>query len=321
MSRRQLAALATLVAAALLGPGRPYVHGHGGGHGGPGGYGGYGGYGFHGYHGFGYGGYGYGGYGYRGFGYGYPGFGYGGFGYGPGYGLGYGLGYGGLGYGRFGYGGWYPGYGGYGYGGYGYGGGCSAYGGYGGLGYSGISGGLAPIPYGLVPTSGITTDPGTSVGGSSLLVSRTGGGSRYVDYYDRGPALPQPSLIASGTPPAAGPYIDYYAHNSRPQAPAGIERDSRIQTVALRPDNKARVRVRLPAQASLWVNGQSLDATGPEREYVSARLPADEVRTVRLKASWSENGRVFEESIDARIRANQTTQVTFGTAVATGDSR
>jgi uncharacterized protein (TIGR03000 family) len=279
---------------------------HGGGHGGHGGYGGfghggYGGFGYGGFHGFGFGGYR--GFGYGGFGYG--GFGLGGFGLG-GLGLG-GFGYGGLGYGGFGYGG--LGFGGLGYGGFGYGGlgyGGFGYGGYGGYGYGGCEcGNLYPIGY-------------NGIGGSfpaangSPLPGYVGNGPRYVDYYTRRAELtPGPALTANSSG-RRGRYVDYYARTAEP----GATTPNRYRTLAQIADNKALLRVHLPTDAILWLNGQRMTQTGAEREFLSPELEEGATYRYQVKARWQKDGHTVEQTIPVEVHANKTATVHFRTPPA-----
>jgi uncharacterized protein (TIGR03000 family) len=297
MSRFRFRIWAVLLSTIFLAAMTPAVYSHGG-HGGFGhaGHHGFGYGGYHGYHGFGYGP------GYRGFGFGYPffggfgypGFGFGGLGYGLydfgglGYGLygfsglGYGLfGLGGLGYGGLGYGG--LGFGGLGYGGYGYGGffsacNCccpSAYPYYGGT-YS-LYGGSIPVP-----VYGGGTAPANS-GSDPLPMPRgVSWSSRYVDYYARNANT-------------ATRYVDYYARNAGRTA-----------------ENKALLHVSLPADAELWLNGKRMGRTGPERDFISPQLQEGETYTYEIKARWTQDGRPQEETIEAKVRANKTTNVRLG---------
>lgn len=257
---------------------------HGGGHGGHGGYGGFG-------HG-GYGGFGYGGY--RGFGYGgYRGFGYGGFGYGGlglggfglgGFGLG-GFGYGG-GYGGFGYGGGYGGYPGFGFGGYGYGGcGCgSLY----SAGYNGIGGSF--------PAANASPYPG--------YVSNS---PPYLDYYTRRvEPTPGAALAANGSG-HRGRYVDYYTRSAEPAAAT----PNRYRTLAHMADNKALLRVHLPADAILWLNGQRMTQTGAEREFISPELEEGATYRYQVKARWQKNGHAVEQTIRVEVHANKTATVHF----------
>jgi uncharacterized protein (TIGR03000 family) len=250
--------------------------GHGGGHGGFG----HGGFGFGGYRGFGYGGFGLGGFGYGGFGLG--GFGYGGFGYaGLGYG-GFGYGYPGFGYGGYGYGG-YPGFG---YGGYGYNGCSCLYSpGYGGIGGSFSAGNVSPSP------------------------DYVGNGPRYVDYYTRRTEPAPQSALASNDSGRRALYVDYYTRNAEPTETT----PNRYRTVARITDNKARLRIRLPAEAILWLDGQRMTQTGAEREFLSPELEGGVTYRYEVKARWQKEGRAVEQTIPVEVRANQTSTVHFRT--------
>lgn len=315
MPRFPFSAAAALVLTLLLWALVPAAHGHhgGGGHGGFG-YGGHHGFGYggyhHGFHGYGYG-YGYRGFGFGGFGYpffggfGYPGFGFGGLGYGM-YGLG-GLGYGGLGYGGLGYGG--LGFGGLGYGGLGYGGLGFGGLGYGGLGFRGFGsrgygyGGcncccLSAYPsYGgsAYPIYGGGTVPAAGGGGTLPMPRGVSSASRYVEYYARNSNPVPATATASNT--SASRYVDYYARNGAPTA-----------------ENKALLRVSLPADAELWLNGKRMTRTGAEREFITPQLQEGETYAYQVKARWTQDGKPLEETIEVKVRANKTTNVALGTS-------
>jgi uncharacterized protein (TIGR03000 family) len=292
----------------------PAAHGHGGGHGGGGhGGGGHGGIGYGGYHhGFGYGGFsGFHGFGYRGFGFsgfGYPGFGFSGFsgfgfsGFGFGFsglgGLGFGglgfsgLGFSGLGFSGFGYGG--LGFGGLGYGGLGYGG--YGYGGYGGFYPAGNGGCLNAYPVyggyspgyggGAPPTDGSTPLP---------MPNSVSSASRYVDYYARNTSQTTQSVTVSNTAPTR--YADYYARNATPAA-----------------NNKARLHVTLPADAELWLNGKRTHRNGVERDFITPQLKQGQTYAYQVKARWTQDGKPLEETVEVKVRANKTTNVTLGSS-------
>jgi uncharacterized protein (TIGR03000 family) len=262
--------------------------GHGGGHGGFGGHPGFGfgghpGFGFGGFRGFGFGGFGLGGFGSPFFGgFGYPGFGFGGLGMS---GLG-GLGFGGLGM---------SGLGGLGFGGMGYGGM-----GYGGMGYGGYGGFFPdcscyyPSPYSPngagVPANGGGSVPATDGSNSLPMPKAANARPRYVDYYARNTTPAAPSAAASGISQAR--YVDYYARNT---------------------DNKARLHVRLPANAELWLNGQRMKGTGPERDFITPPLKEGTTYAYQVKARWTQDGQPSEDTIEVKVRANKAATVRLGT--------
>ena len=295
----------TLSLAAVLVAAVPALAGHGGGHGG-GGHGGYhAGFGHGGYHGgFGYRGFGYGGFGLGGFGlygFGYGGFGLGGLGYG-GFGLG-GLGFGGLGLGGLGYGG--LGYGGLGYGGFGLGG----YG-YGGMGYGGYGFGgsfcgcdmLYPAGYGnSVPFYGNTGNNSSMPGAPAPGGNGYGFRSRYVDYYARSEGPIKPEATSDGSRPRPR-YIDYYARNANAA-------------------NRARLHVRLPEGAQLWLNGQPTTSRGAERDFLSPELDAEGTYLYQVKARGVQGGRAVERVAQIKVRANETTTIHFAPATLMAEAR
>jgi len=77
-----------------------------------------------------------------------------------------------------------------------------------------------------------------------------------------------------------------------------------------KPDQKrpARIRVRLPADATLLINGQKTTATGAVREFETPELDPDQVYTYLLLARWTE-GRIMVEK-RLRVRTLSGTRVT-----------
>ncbi len=88
-------------------------------------------------------------------------------------------------------------------------------------------------------------------------------------------------------------YVDYYARNAY---------------------NKARLHVRLPANAELWLNGQRMKGTGPEREFITPPLKEGQSYSYRVKARWTRDGQPSEETIEVKVRANKATSVRLGTS-------
>jgi uncharacterized protein (TIGR03000 family) len=301
--------IATFLLTIFLWANVPSAYGHGGGdgHGGGGHGGGHGGFGFGGHPGFGFGGH-------PGFGFGgHPGFGFGGF---RGFGFGgFGLGgfgspfFGGFGYPGFGFGGFgMSGLGGLGFGGLGMNGlGGLGFGGmgYGGMGYGGYGGFFPPCscyypitysPNGAgVPVNGGGAGPTTDGNNPLPMPKAVNARPRYVDYYARNTTPAAPSAVASGISQAR--YVDYYARKAAPSA-----------------DNKARLHVRLPANAELWLNGQRMRRTGPERDFVTPPLKEGETYTYQVKARWTQDGQPLEETIEVKVRANKAATVRLGTS-------
>jgi uncharacterized protein (TIGR03000 family) len=118
---------------------------------------------------------------------------------------------------------------------------------------------------------------------------------RYVDYYARNTTPDAAPAIASGISQTR--YVDYYARSARPSA-----------------DNKARLHVSLPADAELWLNGQRMKGTGPERDLITPQLKGGETYAYRVKARWTQDGHPSEETIEVKVRANEATTVRLGTS-------
>jgi uncharacterized protein (TIGR03000 family) len=76
----------------------------------------------------------------------------------------------------------------------------------------------------------------------------------------------------------------------------------------------AKVTVRLPADAKLWVDGKPTKQTGPVREFVTPpMLRAGLIYRYTFKAEWTENGRTVTQERPAQVRATGSTNVNFTT--------
>lgn len=247
-------------------------HGHGGGHG-DGGHGGGSGGGDHGAgaHGGGYHG---GGYGHAWSGdHGGSGRGWGGYGHDSRAWGGYGRGWGGYGYGRdsgyrgygrgWGYGGYWPYYSGLGLGAYS--GWPAYYGGYSSYYYS---------PSYYVPRSsyGLSTYPYDA-----------------QDYPNAGYTYDQPAPTTAYQPAPTTAYEGPY--------PEAATEQSSVDA------NAAVVRVRVPADATLWFENERTRQTGPVREFVTPPLTPGSEYTYHIRAQGTQDGRPVESSRDVLIRA------------------
>jgi uncharacterized protein (TIGR03000 family) len=78
-----------------------------------------------------------------------------------------------------------------------------------------------------------------------------------------------------------------------------------------KPDQKlpARIRVRLPANAEITINGKKTTSTGSVREYETPLLEPDRVYGYLVKAKWLEDGITVEKSL--RVRALSGNRVTI----------
>jgi uncharacterized protein (TIGR03000 family) len=74
----------------------------------------------------------------------------------------------------------------------------------------------------------------------------------------------------------------------------------------------ARVTVRLPANARLFVNGQPTQQTGTVREFVTPSiLRARLTYRYDFRAEWSQDGRVVARDLPAFVRGTGSTEVDF----------
>jgi uncharacterized protein (TIGR03000 family) len=81
-------------------------------------------------------------------------------------------------------------------------------------------------------------------------------------------------------------------------------------------DNRARVRVLLPADARLWVNGAAMTQTGPERTFTTPVLTPGEAHRYEIKAQWLQGGKPVEQALEVEVRANKATTVDFNALLA-----
>ena len=73
--------------------------------------------------------------------------------------------------------------------------------------------------------------------------------------------------------------------------------------------NKARLLLRVPADAVVRLNGQRMRANGEEREYLSPELEEGETYVYDIQVTWTQEGQKREESRQVKVVANRTTSV------------
>ncbi|HEY7310786.1 MAG TPA: TIGR03000 domain-containing protein [Gemmataceae bacterium] len=126
----------------------------------------------------------------------------------------------------------------------------------------------------------------TSGGGSSSLV-RTSGTSA--------PAYAAPSRGSDSRP-------SYYSEDySGPEGPTN------------EPSKVAYIRVRVPANAVIWINDQKRTQTGTVRDFVTPALDPDHIYVYNVKARWTEEGGINVEKT-LRVRTISGTRVTVNFA-------
>src|SRR5256885_12981359 len=74
----------------------------------------------------------------------------------------------------------------------------------------------------------------------------------------------------------------------------------------------ARITVRLPAEAKLWVDGRPTKQTGPVREFVTPPvLRAGWTYRYTFRAGWAQDGRAVVRERPVPVRATGASEVDF----------
>ncbi len=166
-------------------------------------------------------------------------------------------------------------------------------------------GGLPPmnvpsVPYDYAPPSAVgfgadcKCGPGGVTGGPFTMPGLPQLGETY-------PTIPSPGLPM---PPRTMP--DGFDNPARP-APA----DRSFKVPADDDTSRGRVRVRLPADAKLFVEGRPLSVTDGERTFVTPPLPADREAVYTFKVEYTRDGDTVSHSRKVKVKAGATTVVDF----------
>jgi uncharacterized protein (TIGR03000 family) len=73
----------------------------------------------------------------------------------------------------------------------------------------------------------------------------------------------------------------------------------------------ATVEVRVPPDAQVWFDGNPTTQTGELRTYASPPLPSDKAFHYDVRARWTDNGRVVDQTRSVEVRAGRRTTVDF----------
>jgi uncharacterized protein (TIGR03000 family) len=140
-------------------------------------------------------------------------------------------------------------------------------------------------------------------------------GVYYVPYY---PANPAPTSVAApGSQPSANGQkatVSAQAYAAPPsdseQRPSYYSEDyAGPQGPSGEPSKVAYIRVRVPANAELWINNEKRTQRGTVREFVTPALDPDSVYVYNVKARWIEEGGI-EVQKTLRVRTISGTRVT-----------
>jgi uncharacterized protein (TIGR03000 family) len=77
--------------------------------------------------------------------------------------------------------------------------------------------------------------------------------------------------------------------------------------------NVAKLDVRVPADAEVWVEGHKTAQTGPDRVYLSPPLEPGREYLYDVRARWTEGEKPVDRTQTVRVRAGQRLPVAFAT--------
>jgi uncharacterized protein (TIGR03000 family) len=153
--------------------------------------------------------------------------------------------------------------------------------------------------------------------GVVLLMAMTGGPEMAVaqtpSYTEGGIPTPGDSSWLSnyresagrvGPAPVAPPPSPVPAAQSRSVAPAA-------QTPLDRDDRAARIRVRVPAGAEVWIDGTKTSQQGEDRRFVSPALEPGKEYYYDLHVVWGDGRRTFDENRRVVLHAGDLVNLDF----------
>lgn len=91
-------------------------------------------------------------------------------------------------------------------------------------------------------------------------------------------------------------------------------------TYAPRPDDRARIWLRLPGDAEVWFEGVKTKQTGTLRYYFSPPLAADRKYSYQIQARWSKDGEPVEWKKRIEVRAGDAIRLDLDMASAERNS-
>jgi uncharacterized protein (TIGR03000 family) len=128
---------------------------------------------------------------------------------------------------------------------------------------------------------------------------RGSGGSYDSDFGDPtyGPYGYTPGAYDNARPTSR--YIPSYSY----ARPAARSARMQLQPVPSADDRTVQVRVRVPAGAKLWFNGEATVQRGEVRHFESPALQPGESYYYDLRATWQKDGKTVERTRHLRVRA------------------
>jgi uncharacterized protein (TIGR03000 family) len=134
-------------------------------------------------------------------------------------------------------------------------------------------------------------------------------------YYDRPTQYPRfvPAPPTTGSPPSVRSPSDIDPVDSWPFP---FFRFFARETASVPPATKeapARIVVKLPADAALWVSGDFTTKTGPLREFNSPPLIVGQKSWYVLRARWYEGDKDVEQTRKVAVTGGETSRVDFTT--------
>jgi uncharacterized protein (TIGR03000 family) len=82
-------------------------------------------------------------------------------------------------------------------------------------------------------------------------------------------------------------------------------------------DTRAFIRVRVPASAEIWFEGDKTSQTGTERRFVSPALQPGRSFTYDIRARWTDaSGKVIDKTEHVKVEAGRLSTVDFASAAA-----
>jgi len=75
--------------------------------------------------------------------------------------------------------------------------------------------------------------------------------------------------------------------------------------------NSAAIHLRVPSSATVWVDDDRTQQTGPERNFATPPLTPGKTFEYQVKAKWMKDGKPVEQTRTVKVRANETSNVDF----------